>query len=176
MNRPKASTTPPANRYPVVDFSHRLTALAVNAPTTVNTREKPRMNSRMGTRFIRFPGSGRSPPVTKDRYPGTRGRTHGDTNDTTPAAKARAGPHQAATLCSTPPTMGTYLLKPAPPEHGLQTLSGRAKLSLMLVNGFTSGLRPPPRGVRTHPVATCLSRLGGRRYNPPALLRERRHP
>jgi len=39
---------PAAARWPIGDFSHELTAPAVNPNTTVKTMENPRMNSRMG--------------------------------------------------------------------------------------------------------------------------------
>jgi hypothetical protein len=67
MNTPKASTTPPAIRWPTLDRIHRVSALAVNPPITVNTSENPRMNSRMGTTGGRRSWSGASPPATKAR-------------------------------------------------------------------------------------------------------------
>ena len=67
MNRPKASTTPPATRWPVADFSALLSALAVNPNSTVKTTVNPRMNATTGNKG-RLSGSGAArSPVTKDR-------------------------------------------------------------------------------------------------------------
>src|SRR5438093_12850526 len=97
MNKPNATMIPPATRWPVVDRIQFLRLPAV-APRTVKTRANPRLNSRMG---IRGRSSSRWAPETKERYPGTRGYTHGEAKEITPAAKARPGAHQADRPCST---------------------------------------------------------------------------
>jgi hypothetical protein len=99
---PTASTTSPATRWPVVDRTIG-TSTPANAPTDVKTTEKPAMNRSIGRGFGRVrevcvrdrTDPGPSPAVTKDRYPGTRGRTHGEANATIPAANARKGAHHA---------------------------------------------------------------------------------
>jgi hypothetical protein len=60
------------------------------------------MNKAIGRTFARVAGTENDPrfdgepvAVTKDRYPGTSGNTHGEAKATTPAANARKGAHHA---------------------------------------------------------------------------------
>src|SRR5438132_10552462 len=122
MNAPNASTTPPATRWPTGDRIQVLMALAVKPNTTVNTTVNPRMNIRTGTTGRRRGPSTGCPPVTNARYPGTSGSTHGDANDTNPAAKASAGPHHA--VCTTWPASAII---PAPSWQERSAFDGRAR-------------------------------------------------
>ncbi len=68
------------------------TAVAVR-PSRTKTTPKPAMNSRVSrTIFARWrrasPASVMSSPVTIDRYAGTTGSTHGETNEATPPPNA----------------------------------------------------------------------------------------
>src|SRR5947209_7530361 len=68
-------------------------------PSRMKMAEKLAMNSRLGTSTRRTPTSLRSAgvtPITVDRYPGTSGSTHGDRNDTSPAASASGMPTPVA--------------------------------------------------------------------------------
>ncbi len=101
MNTPKDKTKAPARRWPTGRRSHLLTELAAKPNTKVNTIVKPMMKRRIGTAAPRLPSSGACPPETNATYPGTRGRTHGEAQETVPAAKANAGAHQARSPVST---------------------------------------------------------------------------
>src|SRR6266511_289238 len=106
---PNARTNAPATRRPAGDRNHARAALAVKPNTRVNTSENPRMNRRMGTTGRRARSAVERSPVTNDRYPGTRGSTQGEAKETTPAAKARAGPHHSVTLAPTLAIIGPIL-------------------------------------------------------------------
>jgi len=114
ITRPNRTTMPPETLVPVSDLSSG-SMTHVNAPSSVNTSAKPKMNMRTGN----VERSSRScPPVTSARYPGTSGQTHGEANETTPAAKARAGAHHdvnpeltTSANTSAPPPPSSYNLR-----------------------------------------------------------------
>ena len=100
MSSPSAITTSPASRWNQGSRKNR-TNVPANAPSSVNTIVKPRMNSRIGRSGRRPSPSVARLPVMNPTYPGTSGRTHGLAKDTTPAANARAGAHHDESPSST---------------------------------------------------------------------------
>src|SRR5438067_5159737 len=189
MNRPNARTTAPAARSPFGDRNQVVRALPANAPKAAKTTVNPRMNRAIDptwpavARLAAPPAASARSPVTNERYPGTSGRTHGEANETTPAAKARTGAHHAWIPEVTSPTMGPHPPRPGAVERGVLRIGRRrAIVSLMLVNGFTSG--PPRRstpssgGERgsappgTVPPDRCLRALRRAAYNPPTAHEE----
>src|SRR5437868_3262744 len=69
-----------------------------DAPSTTNTSVKPPTNAAACAAMFRRLAASGSPaaaavPVRCARYAGTSGSTHGDRNDSTPAANAKAKPY-----------------------------------------------------------------------------------
>ena len=69
------------------------------APKSVNTNEKPKTKKieprparrKMALRSAPLESSSSDRPEINEIYPGTKGRTHGDKKETTPARKATKG-------------------------------------------------------------------------------------
>src|SRR4051794_8308429 len=94
----------------------------------MNMTEKLATKIRLGARTLRqltSSSSATETPVTADRYPGTRGRTHGERNDTMPAPSAAKRPIPAA---GSPCIQPKRSAAPAtPPKRELSERRGRAR-------------------------------------------------
>src|SRR5579884_933189 len=96
--RPKMMMTAPAIHVRYFLYSRTICPrLVAAAPSITNTRVKPRMNIREckntvfnSLRSFVWSSSTLAPEI-KDTYPGTRGRTQGERNETIPAKNAAIG-------------------------------------------------------------------------------------
>jgi hypothetical protein len=98
---PKKMITSPANFVRIDIFDEIKVPIQVaDAPSKINTMENPMMKKIELKRIIRFsflrngvlpsfsPISANETPDIKERYPGTKGKTHGDKKEIKPAANA----------------------------------------------------------------------------------------
>ena len=93
------------------------------ATSTMNTTVKPRTKSRAPrTRFDRRRCSSATSerPVTYPRKPGTSGSTHGDANDTIPAASATTTAIGSAAVATAASAAGRYAGGQEADAHGLR--------------------------------------------------------